>query len=79
MPDTEKYLSMSPADREGDLCAIARMISDAFAEGGYVEEISKKYVGGCHYDFDTTRLIWEGDRPWCIIGACGATRCGWKM
>jgi len=57
--DKNNYV-MTPADREAHLMPITQIISDAFAGGGYIEEISKKYVGGCHYDFDTTRLIWDG-------------------
>jgi hypothetical protein len=56
----EQY-RITPADREKDLMAITKVISDAFAGGLYLEEISKKYVGGCHYDFETSRLIWDRD------------------
>ncbi|MFN2146159.1 MAG: GNAT family N-acetyltransferase [Anaerolineales bacterium] len=60
-PDLEKY-RIAPADRDADLEPIARIISDTYAGGGYLEEIKKKYVGGCHFDFETTRLIWEDDK-----------------
>ncbi len=59
-PDQDKY-RIAPADRETNIQPIAKIISDTYAGGGYLEEISKKYVGGCHYDFETTRLIWEGE------------------
>lgn len=58
--DSNRYL-MTQADPETHLMPISEMISEAFAGGEYLEEISKKYVGGCHYDFDVTRLIWDGE------------------
>ena len=61
MPAPEQY-RIAPAERQKHLHAISKVISDAFAGGGYLEEISKKYIGGCHYDFETTRLIWEGEK-----------------
>jgi hypothetical protein len=42
--------------------AIAKITSDAFAGGNYVEEISQQYIGNCHYDFDTSRLIFDRDK-----------------
>ena len=45
-----------------DLRPIAQITADAFAGGQHVDEISQQYIGNCHYDWDTTRLIWEGDK-----------------
>ena len=50
-----------PAIPEQHLLTIAQLTSDAFAGGKYVEEISQHYIGNCHYDFDTSRLIFDGD------------------
>ncbi|MBC8507807.1 MAG: GNAT family N-acetyltransferase [Anaerolineales bacterium] len=52
---------MIPADVDQHLMPIAQIVSDAFAGGEYVEEISQTYIGNCHYDFDSTRLIYAGD------------------
>ena len=46
-----------PANPEQHLLAIARLTSDIFAMGEFTDEISQTYIGNCHYDFDTTRLI----------------------
>ncbi|MGD2027918.1 MAG: GNAT family N-acetyltransferase [Anaerolineales bacterium] len=56
----ESYV-MTAANRDVHLMPISVMVSEAFAGGQYVEEISKKYIGGCHYDFDISRLIWDGE------------------
>jgi len=53
---------ITPADPERHLMAIARITSDAFAGGQYVDEIADTYINNCHYDWDVTRLIWDGDR-----------------
>jgi len=55
-------LHMTPADPDRHLMAISQITSDAFADGQYVEEISQQYIGNCHYDWDTSRLIWDGER-----------------
>ena len=54
-------IRMTPADPNEHLVPISQIVSDAFAGGQYVEEISQTYIGNCHYDFDTTRLIFAGD------------------
>ena len=50
-----------PANQDQHLFDIAQIVSDQYAGGKYVKEISETYIGGCHYDFDTTRLIFDGD------------------
>ncbi|MCP5094502.1 MAG: GNAT family N-acetyltransferase [Chloroflexi bacterium] len=40
---------------------IAKIVSDTYANGQYVNEISQQYIGNCHYDWDTTQLIWDDD------------------
>lgn len=54
--------AITPADPERHLMAIARITSDAFAGGQYVNEIAETYIGNCHYDWEVTRLIWDGER-----------------
>ena len=54
--------AITSADPEHHLMAIARITSDAFAGGQYVNEIADTYIGNCHYDWDVTRLIWDGER-----------------
>ena len=53
---------LSPADPSQHQMAIAQITADAFANGQYVNEISRKYIGNCHYDWDTSRLIWDEAR-----------------
>ncbi|MBN1678905.1 MAG: GNAT family N-acetyltransferase [Anaerolineae bacterium] len=60
-PDNTSF-RMGPADPDQHRMAIAQITADAFANGQYVEEISQQYIGNCHYDWNTTRLIWDGER-----------------
>jgi predicted N-acetyltransferase YhbS len=60
-PDPASF-RMASADADQDLMAIAQTLSNEFAGGQYVDEISQKYIGSCHYDWATTRLIWDGER-----------------
>lgn len=60
-PDLTTY-RLGPANPEQHLMAIARMVSDAFAGGQYVEEISQQYLARSHYDWAVTRLAWDGER-----------------
>lgn len=50
-----------PAKSDQHLMKIAKITSDIFAGGKHVEEISQQYIGNCHYDFDTSRLIFDRD------------------
>jgi hypothetical protein len=61
MPALPSQYKITPADRERHLLPIAQIISDQYAGGQHVTEISQQYVGNCHYDFDATRLVWDGD------------------
>ena len=54
--------SMTSADPKRHLMDIARITSIAFAGGQYVDEIANEYIGNCHYDWDVSRLIWDGDQ-----------------
>lgn len=62
MSTNSSSLRMTLADPDRHLMAISQITSDAFAGGQYVEEISQQYIGNCHYDWDTSRLIWDGER-----------------
>lgn len=53
---------MTPANPDQHLMPIAQITADAFANGQYVKEISQQYIGNCHYDWDTSRLIWDDDQ-----------------
>jgi predicted N-acetyltransferase YhbS len=61
MTELPRQYQLRPADRETDLMAISRMVSNAFAGGVEVEEISQMYIGSCHYDFPVSQLIWVDD------------------
>jgi len=54
--------TITSADPEKDRLPIAHLLSETFADGKYVEEICQSYIGNCHYDWETTRLIWDGDQ-----------------
>jgi predicted N-acetyltransferase YhbS len=45
-----------------DLAAFTDLIAEAFDAKADLNDIRTKYVGGSHYDFETSRLIWEDDR-----------------
>ncbi|MCP4421851.1 MAG: GNAT family N-acetyltransferase [Chloroflexi bacterium] len=55
-------LHIEPANSDDHLMAIAQIVSDTYANGQYVDEISQQYIGNCHYDWATTRLIWDDDQ-----------------
>lgn len=42
--------------------AFTELIAEAFDARADLENIHDKYVGGSHYDWEISRLIWEGDR-----------------
>jgi hypothetical protein len=52
---------MVPADPDQHLLSVSQIVADAFANGQYVDEISRQYIGNCHYDWATSRLIWDGE------------------
>lgn len=53
---------MGLANPDKHLLPIAQITADAFADGQHVNEISQQYIGNCHYDWATTRLVWDGDQ-----------------
>ena len=64
MKNKKSHFKITTADPERHLMAISKITSDAFAGGQYVQEIADTYIGNCHYDWDATRLIWDGE---CLI------------
>jgi len=56
------HYTLGSANPEKHLLPIAKFTADIFAGGQYINEIAETYIGNCHYDWDTTRLIWDGDR-----------------
>ena len=62
MKQSTSSYPISPADPDHHLMAIAKMVASAFTNGEYIEEIAKNYIGNCHYDWDISRLIWDGER-----------------
>jgi predicted acetyltransferase len=62
MENSTSLYPITPADPDRHLMAIARITADAFTNGEYTEEIAQNYIGNCHYDWDVTRLIWDGDQ-----------------
>lgn len=43
------------------MMAISQLTADAFAGGEYVDEISQTYIGNCNYDWESSRLVWDGE------------------
>lgn len=41
---------------------IARLSADVFSEGKYVDQFSQNYIGNSHYDWDTSRIVMDGDK-----------------
>ncbi|MCA9919433.1 MAG: GNAT family N-acetyltransferase, partial [Anaerolineales bacterium] len=69
--DQNSTFLQSFARPEVDLRPIAQITADAFAGGQHVEELSQQYIGNCHYDWQTSRLIWDGNKlvhHWCVWG-----------
>ena len=54
--------SITAADPDRNLMQIAKIIADAFTHGECVEEIAQTYIRNCNYDWDVTRLIWDGQQ-----------------
>jgi len=61
MENNSSPYRISSANSDDHLMAMAKMASDQYANGEYVEEIAQTYFNNCHYDWDTTRLIWDGE------------------
>lgn len=53
---------LAAPDPNSDVPAIARIISDCFAGGQYIDEIIQTYIGNCHYDYPASRLVWDKDK-----------------
>ncbi|MCD4685841.1 MAG: GNAT family N-acetyltransferase [Anaerolineae bacterium] len=51
-----------PGDMARDWRAVAEVVSNQYAGGQWIDEIGQKYLRECHYDWDVTRLIWDGDK-----------------
>lgn len=51
-----------PGDMNRDWRDVATVISNQYAGGQWIDEIGQKYLRECHYDWDVTRLVWDGDR-----------------
>jgi hypothetical protein len=56
-PDLEPV----PPHPDRDLDRIARLTADVFAQGQYVDGFRDNYIGNSHYDWNTSRLIWDSD------------------
>jgi hypothetical protein len=54
-------LPVISADPEDHLKAVAKLVSDEFADGQYLDEIARKYYAECHFDWNTSRLAFDGD------------------
>ncbi|MBT3338855.1 MAG: GNAT family N-acetyltransferase [Anaerolineae bacterium] len=52
---------ITPAKKDDHLMDVAKITSDTYANGQHLEEISKVYFANCHYDWDTSRLAFDGD------------------
>ena len=50
---------MAGGDPDIHLEAVARFVSEAFAGGQHIDAITKKYLRESHYDWGTSRLIWD--------------------
>lgn len=55
-------LRMAPADPARDLAAIAHFTAGIFGQPQGADQFAEGYFGHSHYDWDTTRLIWDGEQ-----------------
>jgi len=64
MPEESSFheYRITPGKRAEHAPIVARMVSEEFAGGEHIPEITRKYFLECHYDWDVTRLIWDGDQ-----------------
>jgi hypothetical protein len=53
---------MVPPDPDTHLLPIAQLAADAFTGGQYVDQISQNYIGGSHYDWQTSRVLLDGEK-----------------
>lgn len=54
-------IPVGPADPGAHQLAVAQVVSDEFAGGQYVDEIARKYFAECHFDWETSRLAFDGE------------------
>ncbi|MBN2556244.1 MAG: GNAT family N-acetyltransferase [Anaerolineales bacterium] len=57
----EKKHRMTVGDPDIHLGAVARFLSEAFAGGQHIDAIAMKYLRESHYDWGTSRLIWDDE------------------
>ena len=50
-----------PPDPDQHLQAMAQLAADAFSNGQYVEQYAQNYIGNSHYDWQVSRLVFDGD------------------
>ena len=44
------------------LLPIAQLAADAFTGGKYVDQFCQNYIGNSHYDWNTSRVILDGEK-----------------
>ena len=62
MENKSRPYTITPANPKQHLTAIAKITSDEYANGEFVEEIAQTYFNNCHYDWDVSRLLWDKDQ-----------------
>jgi hypothetical protein len=68
LPDT---FHVAAGDRELDREAAVSLIAELFTGGKHLESIRQVFLGGPCYDWNTMRLVWDGDQlihHWGVIG-----------
>lgn len=49
-------------DPEAHLQPIAQLAAEAFTNGQYVDQFCQNYIGNSHYDWQASRVIFDGDK-----------------
>jgi hypothetical protein len=57
-----KNFRLAPADPQTDLMPMAQLTADIFSGGQYVEGFANNYIGNSHYDWNVSRLVWDGEK-----------------
>jgi predicted acetyltransferase len=58
---TSEYSIIKP-DQESYLQRIGQLCADAFSEGKYVEQYCENYIGNSNYDWNTSRVMLDGEK-----------------
>jgi hypothetical protein len=59
---TPTNLRLIQPDPQQHLRPIGQLAADVFSDGNYVDQFCENYIGNSHYDWQTSRLVLDGDQ-----------------